>query len=71
MKRCIGCDAWIWPWQKLGSNAVMHSFCEKAWDRGYEARRKLEHMVAETHGVKNVSDLFIGDQQQKKQRRGD
>jgi hypothetical protein len=66
MKKCIACEGRIWAWQKAASNGVMHSFCEKVWDRGYEARRKLEHMVAETHGLKNVSDLFVKDQQQKK-----
>ena len=43
----------------------MHNFGEKVWDRGYEARRKLERMVADTHGVKKISDLFVENQQQK------
>jgi hypothetical protein len=63
--RCIACGRKIWKWQKIGSNQVMHEGCEKIWNLGYECRRKLDHMLAEKHGIKTVSDLFAEERQKK------
>jgi hypothetical protein len=63
MNKCIACGRRIWAWQKRAKNGVMHRFCEKIWNQGYEARRKLDHMVADKRGAKTVSDLYAEEQQ--------
>jgi hypothetical protein len=59
MIKCIACGRRIWPWQKAAASGVVHQFCDKIWNLGYEARRKLDHMVAEKHGIKTASDLLL------------
>jgi hypothetical protein len=44
----------------------MHGFCEKIWNQGYEARRKLDHMVAEKRGTKTASDWYAETQQNRR-----